>query len=176
MHSPLRSLPPPRPGRLPGRVAADCDHPQPAQIVARRPRPGRNGDGGSTGRLTQVARRAARPDSAGRNGATRATATAQDVENPRLRSFVQQPQTRVFCFRGGRRRPNFDTLFGTASVRKAFVFAPLNFALRSLAVTTIVVGRWQVSVAPAEPKRADLDLGPVARTAKTVRARGEGCR
>src|SRR6266511_3696658 len=93
MHSPLRSLPPPRPGRLPGRVAADCDHPQPAQIVARRPRPGRNGDGGSTGRLTQVARRAARPDSAGRNGATRATATAQDVENPRLRSFVQQPQT-----------------------------------------------------------------------------------
>jgi hypothetical protein len=53
MHPAHRPLPPPRPRRLPGRVAADRSHPQPAQTLARQPRRGRNGDPGTARRLTR---------------------------------------------------------------------------------------------------------------------------
>src|SRR5439155_6580633 len=53
IHPAHRPLPPPRPHRLPGRMAADRSHPQPAQTLARRPHSGNKRDPGTARRLTR---------------------------------------------------------------------------------------------------------------------------
>jgi hypothetical protein len=81
IHPAHRPLPPPRPHRLPGRMAADRRHPQPAQTLARRPRRGKRSDPATAGRLTRSGANRADPNP---NPADPSTPT-RPTEKPRPR-------------------------------------------------------------------------------------------
>src|SRR6266487_1852431 len=92
MHSPHRPLPPPRPRLLPGRMAADRRHPQPAQTLARRPPSGNKGDPGTARRLTRPTPTAPTRSEHPADPST----SARTIEKPRSKALCNSLITRLF--------------------------------------------------------------------------------
>src|SRR6266496_4899505 len=102
MHPAHRPLPPPRPRRLRGRVAADRSHPQPAQTLARRPHSGNKGDPGTARRLTRPTPTA---PTRSENPADPST-SARTIENPRSEALCNSLSAGLSVYSPGWTRTN----------------------------------------------------------------------